>query len=447
MSAVKQLYLLYGGRIPWQHNWVIVSGLLIGLALLFQALSGAGSPAIYGAGLVLIFGPVVLLMGVLYRSLSAVRVHRLVPHFRLKMLFSVALLLFTLSLLGATIGQFVPISIEISFVQAVACTLLALSILFAATFLLSGSYVRMLVAIPITHALVIWLLADDLSIWLLAGPGALTTAGTVVLGLWAVSAASYLLTQRILPVVWQSAPGSPVGCEPSTVATDQAIKNPVNLYLFGRNEWPLDQRLVTVCAVLLALPAVFWLLSKVITSGLHDSVFVSTPLIFVMLTPMVSMRIAQRMRFLWLRIGLSRADLFRLAESSALRGFAWTALLVFGLIVALALVFPEFPPLAFTQVLGVCIATGLCLTYWGLMHIQGSKWLDAGVLICLALSNLIAIGAIIDNSTNPIVVAAIVLVQALGSVLCRGIAMRRWTTVDWVTMRPALSAVRHRVGA
>jgi hypothetical protein len=447
VSAVKQLYLLYGGRIPWQHNWVIVSGLLIGLALLFQALSGAGSPAIYGAGLVPIFGPVVLLMGVLCRSLSAVRVHRLVPHFRLKMLFSVALLLFTLSLLGATISQFVPISIEISFVQAVACTLLALSILFAATFLLSGSYVRMLVAIPVAHAFLIWLFADGLSISMLEEPGISTAATTIMLGLWILFAALYLLTPRILPVAWQSAPDSAVSRERPTVPADQAIKDPVNLYVFGRNEWPWEERLVTVCAVLLALPAVFWLLSKVITSGLHHSVFVTAPLIFVMLTPMVPKRIAQRMRSLWLKVGLSRADLFRLAESSALRSFRWTALLAFGLVVALALVFPEFPPLAFAQVLGICIATGLCLTYWGLMHIQGSKWLDAGVLIGLALSNLIAIGAIIDNSTNPIVVAAIVLVQALGSVLCRGIATRRWTTIDWVAMRPAPTAARHRVGA
>jgi hypothetical protein len=303
------------------------------------------------------------------------------------------------------------------------------------------------VAIPVAHAFLIWLFADGLSISMLEEPGISTAATAIMLGLWILFAALYVLTPRILPVAWQSAPGSAATGKPPTTRADQAINDPVNLYMFGRNEWPWEERLVTVCAVLLALPAVFWLLSKVITSGLHDSAFVTTPLIFVMLTSMGSLRIAQRMRSLWLKVGLSRADLFRLAESSALRSFRWTALLAFGLVVALALVFPEFPPLAFAQVLGICITTGLCLTYWGLMHIQRSKRLDAGVLIGLALSNLIAIGAIIDSSTNPIAVAAIVLVQALGSVLCRGIATRRWTTIDWVAMRPAPTAARHRVGA
>jgi hypothetical protein len=154
---------------------------------------------------------------------------------------------------------------------------------------------------------------------------------------------------------------------------------------------------------------------------------------------------ARRARFIWLRAGLGRADLFRLAERTGLPAAAvmLTAITIAFLAVSLS----SRPDRAAVILLFVAeqAALATCVFYAGLCATRG--WDITGVLLTAAGFVTVLFQAIViqpHHYTGAKVIAVTLLLLLLGAVLLRRLALRRWLALDWRVAR--LPPLNQRTG-
>ncbi len=151
--------------------------------------------------------------------------------------------------------------------------------------------------------------------------------------------------------------------------------------------------------------------------------------------------VARRSKFLWLRCGLDRLELFRLCEREAWKSFVATAS---GTLLLLPLVWLRSASigLEYTVLLIFQLCSGACLLYLGLTWVRGWQALD--VLSGLAL--FVAWG--IASVCTPFLVGHLGMVLALSvAMLVAAFALRlvglyRWRRIDWLVCRPPLPLAR-----
>ena len=145
--------------------------------------------------------------------------------------------------------------------------------------------------------------------------------------------------------------------------------------------------------------------------------------------------IARQSRQLWLTGGLDRAGLFRLCESLAWRSFGATATAVFLLPVIAGLIDPATGIFVALMLL-LQLSAGVCLLYWGLMHVRG--WLPADVLITIVLGGawITEIVAALSAQRQLMLLPTLMAGAAIVALALRTIAWYRWRRIDWLLFRP-----------
>jgi hypothetical protein len=140
--------------------------------------------------------------------------------------------------------------------------------------------------------------------------------------------------------------------------------------------------------------------------------------------------IAQRSRALWLLAGLDRAALYRRCEGLLLRACLGTGL-AFGLLfVLLWSTLAPHPPWRWQYVLVSLVLPGLAAAWLGLTQVKRIVWFD--VLVSLAI-----VAAWYYGTVRPLFAPAgretwgFLAAEALGIVVLRELARRRWARVDW----------------
>ena len=145
--------------------------------------------------------------------------------------------------------------------------------------------------------------------------------------------------------------------------------------------------------------------------------------------------VARRSKFLWLRCGLDRRELFRLCEREAWSSFVATASATL-LLVPLVWLKGASSGLEYTVLLVFQLCSGACLLYLGLTWVRGWRTLD--VLSGLAL--FIAWG-IASVSTHKLVEHLGIVLALSAAMLAAAFALRlvglfRWRRIDWLVCKP-----------
>jgi len=155
--------------------------------------------------------------------------------------------------------------------------------------------------------------------------------------------------------------------------------------------------------------------------------------------------VARRSRSLWLRGGLSRRELFRLCEAQAWKSFGATSVSIL-LLLAVAWLLDPSVGIRYAVLLAFYLCAGVCLVYWGLMHVRGWRALDtiSGFLLFLVWLMSFATAQIALKTLwlMPVLIAAM-----LGAaVVLRLVAVHRWQRIDWLVCKlpryPARDSVR-----
>jgi hypothetical protein len=145
--------------------------------------------------------------------------------------------------------------------------------------------------------------------------------------------------------------------------------------------------------------------------------------------------LVRRSRSLWLRTGLDRAGLFRLAETSGL----FPALLSFAsatavIVIAQLWLRPDLlPTIALNAVVQLAFAT--TLAYWGLSWTRGWTFLvvlECGGMLALNIANL-SLSRANGSFKNGLIALAVFCFTA---VLLRVYAKHRWLGLDWRVAMP-----------
>ena len=154
--------------------------------------------------------------------------------------------------------------------------------------------------------------------------------------------------------------------------------------------------------------------------------------------------VAQRSKFLWLRCGLDRRELFRLCEREAWRSFVATAS---GTLLMLPLVWLMGTSniLEYSVLLLFQLCSGVCLLYLGLMRVRGWQVID--VLSGLALfvawgSASVSARYLVENLGIVLALSAAMLVAAFA---LRLIGLYRWRRIDWLVCKPPPPLARNEM--
>ena len=145
--------------------------------------------------------------------------------------------------------------------------------------------------------------------------------------------------------------------------------------------------------------------------------------------------VARRSKFLWLRCGLDRRELFRLCEREAWSSFVATVSATL-LLVPLVWLMGTSSVLEYAVLLIFQLSSGACLLYLGLTWVRGWRALD--VLSGLAL--FIAWG-MASVSTQYLVEHLSIVLALSTAMLAAAFALRlvglyRWRRIDWLVCKP-----------
>lgn len=430
MSAVLRVFWLLYTAFPLQR-WLAVVGAAIGGVLVVIGFLSSQVEAGVGLG-VLTFTiftafPALFAGGALLRALSAPHSHQLFPHFRVRALFAVALLVASLVLwFGGVLALF-------AWLENVAVR--------PAVFVYAYGFV--------TGVFVwVWLFSGDwrwgfaflllpLGFVMLVRTGAgATDAGSLPIPVlmaaslaWGAFAAWYLRVRRVRAVM-----STPAARDPDSW-TEQPTREAAIRATTAWNGQPSLVRSFLVAVGRGAGTGIALLIAVVLLPRVDR-----LPLLTSFLWPFVSMslvggavgHVVRQSRLLWLRIGGGRDEIWRRIEQAAWR----TGLAAFAVAMTTALIVTV--PLgagARELVLGLalCASAAAYAGYCTLAAVPGvrTQVLGFGLVTILQL-------ALLARADPPVTSVAIVLVaQLLGAALFRALAVRRWRRIDWrLVQRP-----------
>jgi hypothetical protein len=427
----------------WQHplqRVLTVAGLaLLGIGpFLPVALSPPGSripQTFFGATLILIT-PIVF-GGIWWRTLSAPRTLRLAPHGRLKLLLAAFAIAVTGVLLWLACYVYAfQVQVPAQYRPGIGdyVTMFVLSFVFA-TYVSIGQFIASHSPAGLLASLGLWLLPPLLlrmagiefpaAYWQRPLGWAALAAIWIAFGIW------YVTARRISPPGWLKAGGQTIFV-PEMVAVPSALQ-----LRRGFDGLLLGGSTVPRIALQWLLVVFLLLFVQVLVAHYADSdpvhvvaMLFSTLSISAIVAGALGFAIAQRSRSLWLLAGLDRAALFRRCEGLLLRACLGTGL-AFGLLFALLWsTLARHPPWRWQYVLASLVLPGLAAAWLGLSQAKRNVWLD--VLVSAAL-----VGAWYSSAVRPLFEAAgreswgLLAVEALGVIVLRELARRRWAAIDW----------------
>jgi hypothetical protein len=146
---------------------------------------------------------------------------------------------------------------------------------------------------------------------------------------------------------------------------------------------------------------------------------------------------ARRARLLWLRTGVDRSGLFRLAESLGLRASMAGWGVVAGAVLAVLLATDPASAGKSLLFVGAQSVVALCMYYAGLAIVR--NWEASDVILCITFLLLLLVQMVLANPGGgiPRLQALITLLTAAVLLLpLRWYAQRRWHRLDWRLIKP-----------
>jgi hypothetical protein len=431
MKGALRVALLLFTALP-VHRWLLAAGavILVGGYLLPQEVRPVAL-----VGLILAFFPTLCASGVLLRHIVAPRVMQLIPHMRLQILGAMAWMPFIL----ATAFTIVTLSLQpdgdhlLTWLRVAA----VVSAILISQFVLIGGATGagLWFSLVIVATLIpgyTW--AREFLRWIAQSPGLLIVA---LVMMWC-GFAIWLLRARPFAV---PRAGNMLGLGTHTVLLSQ--HNAVRAFLFANPSLRAQFAggLLLVMCITLLFGLIAWIKSRAPTFG---DVFSGASWMAIGVGAYAGIGgwfVARRSKFLWLRCGLDRLELFRLCEREAWTSFVATAS---GTLVLLPLVWLQGSTsvLEYGVLLGFQLCSGLCLLYLGLMRVRGWRALD--VLCALAL--FFAWG--IASGSTPYLAAHLSIALALSAAMLvaafalRLVGLYRWRRIDWLVCKPPLPLAR-----
>jgi hypothetical protein len=436
MKAVLRVWWTFFTAARLQRVLGVIGAVLLALGVVGSLLSGGPTP--FAIGLLAFVASTVALAlfcaPVLFRSLSAARMYQLLPHFRLRMLLAVSLVL------GA------PLAVAFVFVLATALTtglslwaigyaLAALVALFLVLFLAFGD-ARWFLLIPIAVLLLqdrelspaTWDMLAALPLWLWSA---------LALGAWAVFAAWYLRVRQVRGVAV-----TPQG--KSGVDAAQPVPRTVALRVLLAPNAPqgTDRQLSLRNAPfrVAALVVAMYLITHFLRSFPLTSLPWQLMLIPVFVGPSV-VPLVRQSRLLWLRIPGARDAVRGQIERALWRtlaiGCGW--LVVVAAIAASPLVGHGAAEIA----LGFALLAGAAVyaIYVALAAVPGIATYFWGFGSLTLLQIGLFVFSLVFPQHSLTAAAVVTAVELAGAALLRALAVRRWRTVDWLRFRPLKSLV------
>jgi hypothetical protein len=154
--------------------------------------------------------------------------------------------------------------------------------------------------------------------------------------------------------------------------------------------------------------------------------------------------VVRRSKWLWLRGGLDRVGVFRACEAQAWKHFAGMAAAVLVLL-AVAWVTKPSSGTNYTVLLAFHLCAGVCLLYYGLMHVRGWPAIDIVCGIVLfsvwVMTFATAQFALTQRWLPPVLVIAMLTV----AFVLRQVALHRWKRIDWLVCKPPRAPARNEV--
>lgn len=434
MKAVVIAALTYWRIFPIQR-WLAY----ITLALTALAVALRSAPLI-----VVIVIPAACLMaavlgplGLLFRQISGVRAHRLLPHFRPQMLAAVVLVLAFFPAAGYVLLSFAPYPPPALAWFVIA--LLAASAWLWFGFFLPKSILTALVAIPV--AVLIPQLAADSAYFLTAVAAALGAA-------WIAFAVWYLRAATITslgPFQQWFAPAPALDALDARLSDRTgryAAENAVDAYLTGRYPQRLMQKvygaavLLTLFCLLLSLPLAVG--GRRVPDALIAAVFIAVIAVLVA----VANLFARRARGLWLIGGKSRRELFGATERAVWIGplLAYVAVYVgFG-----AFAWVTYGTDLLWRAVPVSLSSSILAVYLGLACVRHTVWTSWLATLFVASLAIAAIISLVFGHSG--VFAGIVAAELAAALAARAIGIRLWERIDWTVLRPPrLTVARARL--
>lgn len=430
-------------------------GVLFTLGIIGSLLSSGLGPTPFAIGflafVVLAGAPALFAAPALFRALSAPRMYQLLPHFRLRMLVAVSLLLGALFTVA-----FVPVLATVVTtglsLWAIGYPFAVLVAVFLVLFLGFGDW-RWFLLMPLALILLTTEALRDLSPaaadaraalppWLWSG---------LALGAWALFAAWYLRVPEVRGV-GMLGPQPRSGIDPTRpIPPTVAIR--VLLGLIARN----TERQISLRNALLAF-AILVVGTTWITQTLRSLSLTSFlwPLMLMIMSGGTFVNVRQS-RLLWLRIPGARDAVRHAIEQALWRNLA----VVCGLLAVVAAIAasPLVGQSAAEAALGFALLAGAAIygTYVALAAVPSMATYVWGFgsmgLLLLALFVLSSLSptawslepgpilAAVETAGSPKTVAIVTAIEAAGAALLRILAVRRWRRVDWLRFKPHSSLV------
>jgi hypothetical protein len=435
MKGSLRVALLLFTALPVQR-WLLAGGTVMVAAV--YLLLPQEARVLTLVGLVLGLFPTLLASGVLLRYIAAPRVMQLIPHVRLQILGAMLLLplIFATTFAAIALSVFPAGDYLLIWLRVAA----AVSLLLISQFMLFGTaagaalwFSLVIVAFAVPSATGSW----EFYLWIGQRPEMLIAVLAVV---WC-GFSIWLLRPRPL-----AAPRVSNMVALGTQVVRASQNNAVRAFLFGNPSLPAQ-----FVAGLLAVVFITLMFSLIagINGRAHSFVDVITRASWLAMgvgayAGIGGWLVARRSKFLWLRCGLDRRDLFRLCEREAWNSFVATASGTFLLLPILWLMDASNGP-EYTLLLVIQLCSGACLLYLGLTWVRGWRTID--VLGGLAL--FIAWFTASVNSPYlaehlPIALALIAALLAVALVL-RLLGLYRWRRIDWLVCKPPPPLARNEM--
>ena len=429
MKAVLRVWWTFFTAVRLQRVLGVIGGVLLALGVVGWLLSGY-SP-LFGVGViafvVLVGAPALLSAPAIFRSLSAKRMHQLLPHFRLRMLLAVSLLL------GAMFAAAFPFVLGTALYSGLSlwATGYPFAFLVAVFLLLFLTFGDVRWSVVLILALLLFVVSVNEPAMFAVLPAWLWSA--TALGAWVIFAAWYLRVRQVRGIAPMP------DTRPGVDATRPVLRTVAIRVLLAPNTPRAADQISLHNAPFLLLTLVFVFL---IAFSLPSSV---APLMWMALSAQPSVTIVQQSRLLWLRIPGARDAVRGQVERTLWRhvatGCGW--LVVAAAIAASPLVGHGAAEIA----LGFALVAGASIyaAYVALAAVPGiATYLWGFGSMALLQIGLIVFAGVFPEVFSPYALtaaAAVAVVELAGAALLRALAVRRWRTVDWLRFKPLLVGV------
>lgn len=433
MRGALQIVLLLFTSVRIQKGILIIGAALMVVGYL---LPRPGGSILVVLGFICPLVATLLTSGVLTRSVLAPKSFRLIPRAREQVLGGMALL----TVIVATASTLVAWSLGVgtSLLPMLWLQIAAgISVLLITQFLLMTSFPGMMVwfalcgglpqllHLPATRELARTLVKDPVALI------AIIAVAWVGFGLWFLRAPSF------------RAPPEPYSSPKPVRKVEGAQSIALRAYLLGNPSLRIQ---FTSSFAAAAIVIIVWGFIGTVTHTLGFGVNAFTQMAGLVLcigtiAGLGGWLVVKRSKFLWLRGGLDRVEMFRLCEREAWKYYGAMASSTF---VSLAIVWIVEPSIgvAYTILLAYYLCVGAGVLYLGLMHVRGWRALDVLCAIVLFVMWARTYGVTLSAVDRPAIGPGIIVGLALGATALRFIALHRWRTIDWLVCKPPRSLAR-----